>query len=435
MFARARPTDINAHVVGQRARSQHDVIAVDTVAPHACEVKICHALQCVDDTCIVERRAGVDQPCRLLCKRCNGRIACVGHAARTAKIRKPNRLDKLCAVCIDIVAQRGAQRRRRGELHKDVQRIEKTIAHFGHATVLAVAQLRTKNTMSTAAAVPHVARIARWTCRLGNNLLQISNALHYATRMRTHVELPAHSSALLRRIAPGTLMQNDPQQPAPTRVKSAVFFYDTDMGDVGGSPDIAQRRALLLVHVTPRLDIPATVHTDPTALYIHIRSGDLFAASNRRPHPEYWQPPLAWYTHIVRIHRDRHGPAAPVVIVTEPDKANPCIAALSSAVDGVTVQSHSIEHDFATLLHAQHVACAYGTFSVMAVLLSPHVRTVHVPVWQRPRPHMLATWSPPPAASDPVQVLTYDLDDYPRGPWRNTAEQRQYMLAYTCKTS
>lgn len=281
--------------------------------------------------------------------------------------------------------------------------------------------------------VPTVAHIARWTCRLGNNLLQISNALHYAACMRTHVELPAHPSALLRHVAPGTLMQNatQQQQPPPPRVKRAVFFYDTDMGDVGGSPDMAQRRALLLAHVTPRLNLP-TVTIDAATLYIHMRSGDLFAATNRRPHPEYWQPPLSWYTHIVRVHRDRHGAAAPIVIVTEPDKANPCIAALCGAVDGVTVQSQSTEHDFATLLHAHHVACAYGTFSVMAVLLSPHVRIVHVPVWQRPRPHMLAAWTPPPA-SDPVQVLTYDLNDYPRGPWCNTAEQRQYMLAYACK--
>lgn len=279
--------------------------------------------------------------------------------------------------------------------------------------------------MSTAPIVP---RIARWTCRLGNNLLQISNALYFAERMGSHVEVPRHSCALLRSIGPGTLM---PPIQHPYTVKAAVYFYDTDMRQVGGSPTVQKRRALLLKHLAPRIEsaISQHVRTDPTALYIHIRSGDLFAPQTRRPHPEYWQPPLSWYHAVIRAHRQEHGASAPVIVVTEPDQRNPCIAALRLAYEHVTIQSQSIEDDFATLMRAQHVACAYGTFSVAAILLSSSVRTVHVPVWAKPRPHMLHTWTPSPEEN--VNVIHYRLDDYPRGAWQNTPEQVAHMLQYT----
>ena len=114
------------------------------------------------------------------------------------------------------------------------------------------------------------------------------------------------------------------------------------------------------------------------------------------------------------------------LVVTEPDEYNPVVEELKRH-SKVTVQSLSVAEDFATLMGAKNVASSgVGTFAVAAALCSQRIERFYctnVSISEHLNWHMLV--------GNEVEVHCMDLDNYIKpGEWRNTDEQRQFILDY-----
>jgi hypothetical protein len=108
---------------------------------------------------------------------------------------------------------------------------------------------------------------------------------------------------------------------------------------------------------------------------IHLRAGDIFGPA---PHPNYGQPPLAYYQSVVASLRAEG--IGRVCLVYE-DRGNPVIAALEEwlAAEGLPCrhQSGRVEEDIAFLMAARHLVFGSGSFGHGICLLAGQIASVH----------------------------------------------------------
>jgi hypothetical protein len=158
-------------------------------------------------------------------------------------------------------------------------------------------------------------------------------------------------------------------------------------------------------------------------LFVHLRSGDIFKKTP--PHRDYGQPPLAFYTKIIRSQ-----PWRKVHLVFE-DQFNPVIPALQRFMSeaGISYETHSgdIHHDVEVLLRAKNLVIARGTFIYPILCISKYIEQVF---YFEVDEHSL--WG---LQNSPIQFhKCIDLGETYRETilteWKNNAEQNALMLDY-----
>lgn len=250
--------------------------------------------------------------------------------------------------------------------------------------------------------------INQWYGRLGNNIQQISNAIHYCQQNKAKFSCKSHHLINEIKINFG-----------PKEVSSGRYFYYS-----GKNKDFEcdvielnkKRRQICQEFIYPNLKIPHQQISERT-LVIHIRDGDAFTLS---PHSSYLQNPLSYYNHIIENFEE-------VLIVTEKSKKNPVIQELIKNKK-VSTQTQSLEKDFATLLFCHNLATSgVGTFSISAALCSNHLKNLYctdIFMTEHLNPTMLQD-------CEGVSVYMTKIQNYISiGEWRNTAEQRRKMLEH-----
>ncbi len=264
-------------------------------------------------------------------------------------------------------------------------------------------------------------RIQSWSGRLGNNLLQISNALSLAQRDRGEfvLDLP---HPLLEPFVVRFCEAGD----APVRIRRGTWFY-------GVRVPAAERRQLLAAHVRPHLRLDQGRPPLPDAtLVIHLRGGDIFAPG---PNAKYVQPPLEFYRQVIE-----ENPFDEILLVAESSRMNPCAAALQAAYPTrCRIQTGALADDVVTILRARHLCCnSVGTFGGALALLSVPLRALHMPVYsipESPAPLLVQSndyidgfdWFG--ATLPGIDVALYLVSDYVLpGNWTADAAQRESML-------
>jgi len=200
---------------------------------------------------------------------------------------------------------------------------------------------------------------------------------------------------------------------------SKFFYWEGPYREVTLSSGIITRsmRQVCKEFVFPHLRVSRVSVPDDT-IVIHIRSGDVFDKGVSNPN-QYVPNPLDFYRQLLDGFRK-------AIIVTEPDEYNPVVQELKR-YDKVTVQSLTVQEDFATLMGARNVASSgVGTFAVAAALCSQRIERFYcsnVSISEHLNWHMLV--------GKEVEVHCMHLDNYIKpGEWRNTDEQRQFILDY-----
>lgn len=250
--------------------------------------------------------------------------------------------------------------------------------------------------------------ITNWTGRTGNNILQVARCLYYATKHRfSRVIFPQH-----RLFKQTEILLDISASDARTDgaiVRSSFFYLQKDLGEpepaVGILRALAQRYMIAIL----KIPIPLIKPAGDRELVIHIRSGDIFDVN---PHPAYVQPPLWFYTSVIRKHETAK--------VVYEDMKNPCAAVLTQRYSS---QSETMERDLVALLAARNAAVGYGTFGLMVFLLSQNLKRIYVPAYAIPNVF--------PGDTGDVEVIGVELPGYIRlGEWKNTPAQRSLMLSY-----
>jgi hypothetical protein len=137
-------------------------------------------------------------------------------------------------------------------------------------------------------------------------------------------------------------------------------------------------------------------------LVIHIRSGDIFA---ERPHDKYVPPPLAYYTkQIAKYEYEK------IYIICE-DTINPVVNELLKLYKNAIWKKNTLEQDIRIILGATNIIFSVGTFIPSLMLLSNNNKYLYGEC----------------SACDNKELKEYYKI---MSPWRNTKEQRDYILTY-----
>ena len=254
-------------------------------------------------------------------------------------------------------------------------------------------------------------RLSHWYGRLGNNIQQCAIGTMVAQQSGGTFKQELDHDIIEKYET--TFGSSDEEQ------VSKFFYWEGPYREVTLSSGIITRsmRQVCKEFVFPHLRVSRVSVPDDT-IVIHIRSGDVFDKGVSNPN-QYVPNPLDFYRQLLDGFRK-------AIIVTEPDEYNPVVQELKR-YDKVTVQSLTVQEDFATLMGARNVASSgVGTFAVAAALCSQRIERFYcsnVSISEHLNWHMLV--------GKEVEVHCMHLDNYIKpGEWRNTDEQRQFILDY-----
>ena len=134
-------------------------------------------------------------------------------------------------------------------------------------------------------------------------------------------------------------------------------------------------------------------------IVIHIRSGDIFSSE---PHPGYVPPPLSYYTKVIDKYKYEK-----IHIICE-DTINPVVNELLKLYKNAVYEKNSLEKDIRIILGATQIMFSIGSFIPSLMLLSNNKKYVY------------------------GKHFNNELKEYYKimKPWKNTIEQRNYILTY-----
>lgn len=248
--------------------------------------------------------------------------------------------------------------------------------------------------------------VNRWFGRLGNNLIQICNAINIALNTKSIVIFPKYTSKLLKK-----LHKLDFSNPNKCNITINGYFYFPEHC-YGFYTSLSERRRILLKYIHPILNLEYVNNVNENSLVINIRSGDMFEKNT--PHSTYFQPPLSFYKYIIN-----HGNYDDIIIVTEKDLKNPCIRGLLKWNKDIILTTPSPEMAASMLLKAKHLVIGTSTFSLMLSLLSRNIKYLHIcnPEYK---------WN-----SQDYSIIFYKLKNYPNDNWKCSPEQLKLMMEYS----
>lgn len=158
--------------------------------------------------------------------------------------------------------------------------------------------------------------------------------------------------------------------------------------------------------------LPLLKYTSPTGyeqhystgLFVHIRSGDIFKSSN--PHPNYAQPPLVYYETIFALEPNRQ------IFVFYEDDLNPVVNALREKYSCAKFSSISLGELISIFMNARHIVNNVGTLIQGISYFNRNIQTFYATTEVVPNTTI-------------ISLPNYITE------WKNTEEQRQFMLDYT----
>ena len=245
--------------------------------------------------------------------------------------------------------------------------------------------------------------IQSWQGRLGNNILQILRAIILSIQKKDGlIVFPPHHML--------TSTQIEISAYRGTTNTIDTFFNLKKFGLDDVEPYIF--KDLFTQYIKPKFKINKYIQTPSSALYIHLRSGDIFSS---RPHAAYVPPPLYYYKEISKNYNS-------VFIIAE-DNKHPCINELDK-INNINISYNSLEKDLVTLSSAENLAIGFGTFGFLIYLINPYLKNLYIPRYcldELPK----GSWG------DDIKLSIIDLPNYIKvGKWINTIEQRKILCEY-----
>jgi len=256
--------------------------------------------------------------------------------------------------------------------------------------------------------------IITWSGRLGNHLHQIGHAMMAARLAGTRT---IYLGKDLRNFAEekslftwGDSIELDVSSHPVNQSSRWKVCYEKGIksyqkpggGFMGGFWDTfcraspaAEYRALMMQNIKTRMTPELRSCADQNGpegdaedlLTIHLRGDDLWAPEtapaafwDKQPATPYvWgQPPCSMYEKILN---EAKGKYKRMLIVTSPDKRNPCIQRLQESAKrrnmGIRIQSDTLLKDSCALLQAKHMVLSFSTLPESLVLMSSRIKTIY----------------------------------------------------------
>ena len=249
--------------------------------------------------------------------------------------------------------------------------------------------------------------INEWYGRLGNNVLQIIRAIHYAIfKQHNIIRFKPHQILKTTEIKLDIANQN-----VCNDIITNNFFNLKTHNMIDPEPYEMKQYFQKYVMDIFAIEIKKSI-VNMNTIFIHFRGGDIFS---NRPHSSYVQPPLYYYNKIIEKYDN-------AILVGE-DKSNPCINELLIR-DNIKYVSNSLKQDLELLTSVTNLAIGFGTFGFLLYLINVNLKNLYIPKYfidELPK----GNWG------NDLKVHIIDLPGYIKvGEWKNTKEQQKVMLDY-----
>jgi hypothetical protein len=261
--------------------------------------------------------------------------------------------------------------------------------------------------------------INNWYGRLGNNILQVINAVLVALYYKhLNVEIPSREFFNYTLL---TINNEVPFNEDKLYELSGDFFYRKNITTQNPWIDEACfncNHAEMLTHLRELFEFKYHTLTPlgENDLTIHIRSGDIFEQDGINC--KYIQPPLSYYTNIIEC-----GNYENIYLISQ-DYKNPCVKKL---IDMYPVIKYSINNDIVNdiklILRSTNIICSISSFVPTLLNLTDYTACIYVPSYFCELHNVLL--------NNKAKIVNIDLDDYRNkiGDWHNTEEQKELMIS------
>jgi len=213
----------------------------------------------------------------------------------------------------------------------------------------------------------HEVIIDKWMGRLGNNIMQIINAIHMAIYYNCDLILPDHPLFLKRiKIHNPTVNINK--------------WHDTIIKDVTNSSfrqpytvypnifTINKELAIKFLKESFKIKSNSILPLGDEDVVIHMRAGDVFTVKG---HPDYYQPPLSFYVNLLNEKQFKN------IYLSCEDYKNPCLEKILKLFPTIQYKQRSLEDDIKLILSAKHVVSSNGSFVDQIIKLSCHIQHIY----------------------------------------------------------
>ena len=236
--------------------------------------------------------------------------------------------------------------------------------------------------------------------RLGNNIIQLSNMIHIAIAYKHNIKFNVKINFFDLSIIEKYFNNYDNNEIITDKHN---FFYKDKLPFSSEifEKNIEERNKLLKKAFLIN-DINKLHEND---LVIHIRSGDIFISN---PHCNYVPPPLSYYIREINKYNYEK-----IYIICE-DNVNPVVNQLLKLYKNAIYEKNNLEKDIRIILGATNIMYSIGSFIPQLMLLSDNIKFIHNPF------------------NHENKEYNKIVEDYYKimHPWKNTIEQRKYILTY-----
>jgi hypothetical protein len=259
--------------------------------------------------------------------------------------------------------------------------------------------------------------IRSWYGRLGNNIIQVLNALLIALYYNYNIILPRH-----RYFNNKYLILNDKIKIKDGKITNKDNFFfkyeipniDIKVFDENHEKALEILRSCFIIRERFNRFNPSTnnIKLNENDLLIHMRSGDIFS---NNPHPNYIIPPLSYYVKIIEETQFNN-----IYMISE-DRKNPCINELLNLYPQIIFKIQSLNDDIKLILSAYNIITSFGTFVPALLSISTNIKNIYKVSYDNTNTLLKN-----------VNIHETDLTEYHKliKPWRNTTKQRNLMVNY-----
>jgi hypothetical protein len=211
--------------------------------------------------------------------------------------------------------------------------------------------------------------ISYWYGRLGNNIIQVKNALHIALYSNYNVIIPQH---LYFKCCELNVAPNNEDTPIE-------YIYGNDCYQFYGNYNLVNNECYSMNNEKVR-DILINLFTidykilEPLGedeLVIHIRSGDAVVGNGL--HPQYIIPPLSYFTKYIESNQYKR-----IYILAE-DNHNTCIDALKNKYKNIDFELRTLTNDISLILRGRNVMMSVGSFVPALLWVTKTTKTIIYP--------------------------------------------------------
>ena len=279
--------------------------------------------------------------------------------------------------------------------------------------------------------------IERWYGRLGNNIIQVLNAILIALYYNYNIILPQHNYFNTTYIIINEKITIENEK--INSIENGDFYFwagikniDTKLFKLYKLNKLNNDKAFEILKSSFNFTNFKLHNLKNNDVLIHMRGGDIF--DNTNPHGVYIMPPLSYYIDIIKSIKFDDIIDKPVIYLISEDTLNPCVNELLKLYPQIIYKNQSLNDDISLILSAHNIISSFGTFISSLIYISSNIKNLYeVSYYNDDHAYSSNDYR----VFTNINFYTTELTEYRNlmRPWRNTQEQKKLMLDYKCKNS